>query len=141
MLLSCLDSFSLLENISRIFLFCDECYLKITIHSTRITLVSRNHFPSVRRKFLCNATRWVFRGLSRPSSRFSISREFPVFLCSEATACNSRVMRCQTALRGVVYIETRQSFRKETPRRPTEEPSRISRPERDDDWSTLFVFA
>lgn len=65
---------------------------------------------------------------------------FQLSLCSEATACNSRVMRCQTALRGVIYIETRQSFRKEG-RRPTKESSRISRPERDDDQSILFVFA
>lgn len=44
----------------------DECYSEITIHSTRITLVSRNQFPSARRKFLCDSER-AFRGLSRLS--------------------------------------------------------------------------
>lgn len=85
------QNFLPLENIPQIFLLlfpscsvqlrhfmCDECYLKMTIHSTRITLVLRNQFPSVRRKFLCSEreTRGVFRGLSRLSSRprLSISR-------------------------------------------------------------------
>lgn len=58
----------------------DECYLEITIHSTRITLVSRNQFSSVRRKFLCGEP---FADYPRLSSRLSVSPEFTAFLCDD----------------------------------------------------------